>query len=226
MRFRLLFPLLLVCGCLASPSGESRLFIHLSFSPVDGNQPGTFRSLSAWHLSATLSGADLETPVEASMKGRTETEASLSLVTLAGGPRQLVLRLFLLTSETLELWTSVHSELYMVPGDQTIHAELVRSPTWDIHGNVACGEDKATLAVLRDISSGLDIPSVPVLEEGENTGIFRFEQIPVGRFLELRFRLESGNFAPVTDCLVFSSRTGDHLLEADLETGTCLLRRR
>ena len=74
MRRALLLGLLWFQGCLVTPDIACRVTLELSFSGVPVI---TRQSPNSWFLQATLSGADLERPVEATARGLAGSDADL-----------------------------------------------------------------------------------------------------------------------------------------------------
>ncbi|MBU1241952.1 hypothetical protein KKD52_10960 [Myxococcota bacterium] len=208
-------------GCLVTPADDSsRLTLELSFAqtPVITRQ-----SPNSWFLQATLSGADLERSMEATVRGLAGTDADLTFSTQSGGPRRLTLTYFFYTGEIVETWTFSGSDYYLVPGDQTITAVLQRAPEYTLNGTLDF-LDRAPISVwLEDLSTELNFPIAQVVPVDDLHGTFSIPHVPVGRFFRLHVRDVNNDVVSFDECPVFSSRTGTLSFAGDLADLSCEL---
>jgi len=221
MKRFLLIILLFFPGCLVTPAREeSRITLNLSFStsPVITRQ-----SPNSWYLLASLTGADLERPVEAVVRGLAGSDADLTLTTLAGGPRRLTLTYFFYTGEIVETWTYASSDLHLVPGEQTISAVLLRAPEYTLSGSLGFSDGPPVQVWLEDLTTELNFPVVQVAPVNDQTGTFSIQHVPVGRFFRLHVRDGNNDLVSFDDCPVYSSRTGTLSFAGDLTDLSCEL---
>lgn len=222
MKPMLLLVLLVLPGCLVTPAeDQSRITLNLSFSqaPVITRQ-----SPNSWYLMASLSGADLERPVEATVRGLAGNDADLTLTTQAGGPRRLTLTYFFYTGEIVETWTYASSDLHLVPGDQTISAMLQRAPEYTLNGTLGVLDGAPYTVWLQDLSTDLDFPAAQGAPVDDLHGTFTISHVPIGRFFRLRVRNRYNVSVAFDECPVFSPRTGALSFAGDLADFSCELR--
>lgn len=208
-------------GCLTTPAGEeSRVTLVVSFSAV----PAIVRqSPDSWFAQVTLSGGDLERPLVATARGLAGSDADLTLETTSGGPRRLTITWFYYTGETVETWTHARSDLFLVPGDQTVEAPLLRSPEFTLEGTLRFPGELPTQVQLQDLSTGLTFPAVQAAELGDSSCGFTLHRVPVGRFFLLQVRDSAGVLHSFDACPVFSSRPGTRGFTGDLAELSCAL---
>lgn len=206
-------------GCLVSPAGESSRFtLEVSFEAV----PAIVRqSPDSWFVQVTLEGGDLERPLEATARGLAGSDADLTLSTTSGGPRRLTVTYFFYTGEVVETWTHARSDLYLVPGDQTVEVPLRRAPEFTLEGRLQGAGQPPQSVQLQELSTGLFFPPVQPVEGEGDTVTFTMPHIPVGRFFLLQVRDADGELVSFDDCPVFSSRPGTLSFEGDLEGPAC-----
>jgi len=218
MRRALLLGLLWFQGCLVTPDIACRVTLELSFSGVPVI---TRQSPNSWFLQATLSGADLERPVEATARGLAGSDADLTITTQAGGPRRLTLTYFFYTGEIVETWTWASSDLHLVPGDQTISAQLQRTPEYTLTGSLTFLDGPPSQVWLEDLSTGLNFPASQVVPVDDQHCTFTLMHVPIGRFFRLHVRSPDHETVAFDECPVFSSRTGTLSFAGDLAVQTC-----
>jgi len=218
-RLALALALVTLAGCLTTPAGEpSRVTLVVSFSSV----PTIVRqSPDSWFVLVTLSGGDLERPIRATARGLAGSDADLTIRTISGGPRRLTITYFFYTGETVETWTHARSDLFLVPGDQTVEAPLTRSPEFTLEGALTFPDELPVQVQLQDLATGLTFPAVGVVDLGGSSAGFTIHHIPVGRFFLLQVRSAAGTLLSFDGCPVFSSRPGTHVFEGDLEDLSC-----
>jgi hypothetical protein len=220
--FGVLLPVLLLAGCLTTPAEDaSRVTLLLSFAQtpvITGQSP------DSWFLQATLTGADLERPLTATVRGLADSAAGLTFTNQSGGPRRLTLTYFYYDGETVETWTYASSDLHLVPGDQTISAVLQRAPEYTLTGLLGFSGDAPTTVWLQDLDTDLDFPVAQVVPSGDREATFTLPRIPVGRFFRLIVRDAAGQNRAFDDCPVFSSRPGTLSITGNLSDLSCELR--
>ncbi len=206
-------------GCLVSPAGElSRVTLEVSFEAA----PAIVRqSPNSWFVQVSLSGGDLERPLEVTARGLAGSDADLTLSTTSGGPRRLTVTYFFYTGEVVETWTHARSDLYLVPGDQTIEVLLRRAPEYTLEGRLLGAARPPQSLQLQELSTGLSFPPVQPVVEDDDTVTFTMPHLPVGRFFRLQVRDADGVTVSFDDCPVFSSRPGTLLFEGDLDGPVC-----
>jgi len=206
-------------GCLVSPAEEpSRVSLEVSF---EATLAIVRQSPDSWFVQVTLSGGDLERPLEATARGLAGSDADLTLTTTSGGPRRLTVTYFFYTGEVVETWTHARSDLYLVPGDQTVQVPLRRAPEYTLEGRLLGASPPPRSLQLQELSTGLFFPPVqPVAGEGD-TVTFTMAHLPVGRFFRLQVRDAEGELVSFDECPVFSSAPGTLIFEGDLDGPVC-----
>ena len=206
-------------GCLVSPAGEeSRVTLEVSFEAA----PAIVRqSPDSWFVQVTLSGGDLERPLQATARGLAGSDADLELTTTSGGPRRLTVTYFFYTGEVVETWTHARSDLVLVPGDQTVDVLLRRVPEYTLEGRLLGAAVPPESVQLQELSTGLFFPPVQPVAGDDDTVTFTMPHLPVGRFFRLQVRDAQGALVSFDECPVFSSRPGILTFEGDLEGPAC-----